>query len=157
MIESSDFSIRILDRISMIGMWIAVIVSIRNLTVAYRQYRRTRGIIHLINISQVVVLFIHRFIFGIVPVFEITTCKFWPLLVSLWHLDYILIYLTMFKRLLILETEQNSRWIKMVGFILIALRFADWPYELAFYSIQQELMDQQVESGANCLAAWYIS
>ncbi|CAO3678109.1 unnamed protein product [Rhizopus stolonifer] len=154
MIESSDFSIRILDRISMIGMWIAVIVSIRNLTVAYRQYRRTRGIIHLINISQVVVLFIHRFIFGIVPVFEITTCRFWPLLVSLWHLDYILIYLTMFKRLLILETEQNSRWIKMVGFILIALRFADWPYELAFYSIQQELMDQQVESGANCLAAW---
>ncbi|KAI9260140.1 hypothetical protein BY458DRAFT_516684 [Sporodiniella umbellata] len=154
MIESSEFSIRILDRISMIGMWIAVVVSVRNLTVAYRQYRRTRGVIHLVNISQVVVLFVHRFIFGLVPVFEITTCRFWPLLVSLWHLDYILMYLTMFKRLLILETEQNSRWIKLVGFILIALRFADWPYELAFYSIQQQLMAQQVQSGANCLAAW---
>lgn len=154
MVESTDFAIRIMDRISMIGMWVAVIVSLRNLTVAYRQYRRTKGFIHLINIAQVVVLLIHRFIFGIVPVFEITTCRFWPLLVSLWHLDYILIYLTMFKRLLILETDQNSRWIKMFGFLLIAFRFADWPYELAFYSIQQELMDQQVESGANCLAAW---
>jgi hypothetical protein len=73
---------------------------------------------------------------------------------NLYKIDYILIYLTMFKRLLILETDQNSRWIKMFGFLLIAFRFADWPYELAFYSIQQELMDQQVESGANCLAAW---
>lgn len=60
----------------------------------------------------------------------------------------------MFKRLLILEAEKDSIWIKCVGFFLIALRFADWPYELAFYSLQRELMVQQVESGANCLAAW---
>ncbi|CAO3697953.1 hypothetical protein G6F70_002725 [Rhizopus microsporus] len=154
MIQLSQFAIRILDRISMIGMWIAVVVSVRNFSVAYRQYRRTKGFIHLINIAQVIVLFIHRFIYGLVPVFEITTCAFWPLLVSLWHLDYVLVYLTMFKRLLILEAEKDSIWIKCVGFFLIALRFADWPYELAFYSLQRELMVQQVESGANCLAAW---
>lgn len=47
------------------------------------------------NMGQVVVLFIHRFIYGLVPLFELTTCSFWPLLVSyVLFLDYAIIVLT---------------------------------------------------------------
>jgi hypothetical protein len=57
-------------------------------------------------------------------------------------------------RLLILERDRDSRWIKIVGLFLITLRFADWPYELAFHTIQQKLMDQSPQSGAQCWAEW---
>lgn len=60
----------------------------------------------------------------------------------------------MFKRLLILESDRDSLWIKIVGIFLITVRFADWPYELAFHSLQQKLMSQEVEFGSNCLAQW---
>ncbi|KAI7892125.1 uncharacterized protein EV154DRAFT_198662 [Mucor mucedo] len=60
----------------------------------------------------------------------------------------------MFKRLIILESDRNSLWIKIVGIALITIRFADWPYELAFHSLQQQLMSQEVEFGSNCLAQW---
>ena len=69
-------------------------------------------------------------------------------------LDYILLYSIMFKRLIILESDRNSRWIRIVGIFLITVRFADWPYELAFHSLQQKLMTQEIESGSNCLAQW---
>jgi hypothetical protein len=61
----------------------------------------------------------------------------------------------MFKRLIILESDRNSLWIKIVGLFLITLRFADWPYELAFHQLQQQLMSQEVGFGSNCLAQWY--
>ncbi|CAO3652913.1 unnamed protein product [Mucor fragilis] len=154
MIQLSAYGERVVDRISMIGMWIAVTICVRNFFVCLRQYRRTHGLIHLMNIAQVVVLFIHRFLYGLVPLFEITTCAFWPLLVSLWHLNYILVYSIMFKRLLILESDKHSVWIKIVGIFLITLRFADWPYELAFHTLQQQIMSQSIESGSNCLAQW---
>ncbi|CEP18948.1 hypothetical protein [Parasitella parasitica] len=60
----------------------------------------------------------------------------------------------MFKRLVILESDKHSIWIKLIGLFLITLRFADWPYELAFHSLQQQLMSQSVEFGSNCLAQW---
>lgn len=69
-------------------------------------------------------------------------------------LDYILVYSIMFKRLLILESDKHSVWIKIVGIFLITLRFADWPYELAFHTLQQQIMSQSIESGSNCLAQW---
>lgn len=62
----------------------------------------------------------------------------------------------MFKRLIILESDKHSIWIKFVGIFLITLRFADWPYELAFHTLQQQLMSQSVQSGSNCLAQWYV-
>ncbi|CAO3643364.1 unnamed protein product [Mucor hiemalis] len=154
MIQLSQYAERVIDRISMVGMWLAVTTCIRNFIICLRQYRRTHGVIHLMNMAQVVVLFIHRLLFGIVPVFEVTTCVFWPLLVSLWHLNYIIFYSIMFKRLLILESDRNSLWIKIVGIFLITLRFADWPYELAFHTLQQQLMSQEIVSGSNCLAQW---
>ncbi|KAI8091272.1 uncharacterized protein B0P05DRAFT_259338 [Gilbertella persicaria] len=69
-------------------------------------------------------------------------------------IDFILMYSIMFKRLLILEADKHSLWIKAVGVFLITLRFADWPYELAFHTLQQQLMEQHVQFGANCLAQW---
>ncbi|KAF7728341.1 hypothetical protein EC973_006282 [Apophysomyces ossiformis] len=60
----------------------------------------------------------------------------------------------MFMRLVILESDRHSRWIKIVGAFLIALRFADWPYELAFYSLQVDIMKQEVLLGATCLTKW---
>ncbi|KAI8389363.1 hypothetical protein BD560DRAFT_452201 [Blakeslea trispora] len=60
----------------------------------------------------------------------------------------------MFKRLLILESDKRTFWIKIAGALLITLRLADWPYELAFHTLQQELMQQHVQSGSNCLAQW---
>lgn len=37
---------------------------------------------HLVNIAQVVVFFIYRFLYGLIPLFEISTCAYYPLLVS---------------------------------------------------------------------------
>lgn len=76
---------------------------------------------------------------------------------KLWFfLAYILFYVVMFMRLIILESDRHSLWIKIVGIILIAIRFADWPYELAFQSIQQDIMSQKVAEGATCWATWYV-
>lgn len=63
----------------------------------------------------------------------------------------------MFMRLIILELDRYSRWIKVVGVLLITLRAADWPYELAFHSITQRMMDQTPQSGSQCWAEWYVS
>ncbi|KAI9316859.1 hypothetical protein BX666DRAFT_1947539 [Dichotomocladium elegans] len=87
MIQLTAYGERVLDRISMMGMWLVVVVSVYNYFICYGQYRRTRGKIHLVNIAQVVVLLIHRFLYGIIPLFEISTCAYFPLLVSLWHIS----------------------------------------------------------------------
>lgn len=42
--ELTEYGARVIDRISMIGMWIAVVVSVRNFFVCFRQYRRTHGL-----------------------------------------------------------------------------------------------------------------
>ncbi|KAI7868039.1 uncharacterized protein EV154DRAFT_432277 [Mucor mucedo] len=60
----------------------------------------------------------------------------------------------MFMRLIILELDRYSRWIKVIGVLLITLRFSDWPYELAFHTIQERLMDQAPQSGSQCWAEW---
>jgi hypothetical protein len=104
--------------------------------------------------AQVIVLCVHRFLYGIIPLFEISTCAYFPLLVSFWHITYILFYIVMFMRLIILELDRYSRWIKAIGVLLIGLRFADWPYELAFISIQQAIMAQSPNNGATCWAIW---
>ncbi|KAI8089168.1 uncharacterized protein BX664DRAFT_235140, partial [Halteromyces radiatus] len=59
----------------------------------------------------------------------------------------------MFLRLLILESDKNSLWIKIVGIALIALRFADWPYELAFLPVEQTLINAS-DAGTTCWAIW---
>ncbi|KAI9473832.1 MAG: hypothetical protein EXX96DRAFT_621468 [Benjaminiella poitrasii] len=60
----------------------------------------------------------------------------------------------MFMRLIILELDQHSRWIKLIGVLLIGLRAADWPYELAFHTIQRKIMEAQPQSGSQCWAIW---
>jgi hypothetical protein len=60
----------------------------------------------------------------------------------------------MFMRLIILELDRYSRWIKFIGIFLITLRAADWPYELAFHSIQEKLITQAPQSGSQCWAEW---
>lgn len=99
MIQLSPYGERVIDRLSMLGMWLAVVVSIRNFFVCLRQYKRTRGKMyvsffvscsslfiiitrHIVNMAQVIVLCIHRFLYGIIPLFEISTCIYFPLLVS---------------------------------------------------------------------------
>lgn len=59
-------------------------------------------------------------------------------------------------RLVILELDRYSRLIKCIGLLLIGLRFADWPYELAFISIQERIMAQNPGDNATCWAIWYI-
>ncbi|KAI8393905.1 uncharacterized protein BYT42DRAFT_552615 [Radiomyces spectabilis] len=86
MIQLSPYSERVVDRINMIAMWIAVAVCIRNFLVCLRQYRRTRGKIHIVNMTQVAVFFVHRLIFGLIPLFELSACAIFPLLISLWHI-----------------------------------------------------------------------
>ncbi|KAJ8660111.1 hypothetical protein O0I10_003970 [Lichtheimia ornata] len=87
MVQLSAYGERVVDRLSMLGNWLAVIVSIRNFFICYHQYRRTRGKIHCVNIAQVVILGVHRFLYGIIPIFEITTCDYYPLLISFWHIS----------------------------------------------------------------------
>lgn len=102
MIQLSAYGERVVDRLSMLGMWLAVVVSIRNFYVCFRQYKRTRGKMylsssfhlaldaygssslysHIVNMAQVAVLCVHRFLYGIIPLFEISTCIYFPLLVS---------------------------------------------------------------------------
>ncbi|KAG1140610.1 hypothetical protein G6F37_010089 [Rhizopus arrhizus] len=82
------------------------------------------------------------------------TCAYFPLLVSLWHITYLLFYSVMFMRLVILELDRYSRWIKGIGILLIGLRFADWPYELTFISIQRTIMMQTPGDGSTCWATW---
>lgn len=57
-------------------------------------------------------------------------------------------------RLIILEPDYHSRWIKVVGIIFIAIRFAVWPYELAEWRLQEMIMRQPVQLGATCWAEW---
>ncbi|KAL0076718.1 hypothetical protein J3Q64DRAFT_1345411 [Phycomyces blakesleeanus] len=60
----------------------------------------------------------------------------------------------MFMRLVIIETERHSKWIKCVGVFFIALRFADWPYELSYLNVQHKNMTQEVPTGVTCLTEW---
>ncbi|KAI9316860.1 hypothetical protein BX666DRAFT_1858642 [Dichotomocladium elegans] len=60
----------------------------------------------------------------------------------------------MFMRLIILESDRHSRWIKIVGVVLIGLRFADWPYELAFRPLQEHIATQKLQEGGTCWAQW---
>ncbi|KAI8341972.1 hypothetical protein BC941DRAFT_346315 [Chlamydoabsidia padenii] len=63
----------------------------------------------------------------------------------------------MFMRLLILESDKNSLWIKLVGAALISLRFADWPYELSFTDINQTYLQESsslLTTGSTCWAIW---
>ncbi|KAI8890801.1 hypothetical protein K501DRAFT_167784 [Backusella circina FSU 941] len=154
MVQLSAYAERVIDRLNLIGMWLSLIICARNFFVCLNQYRRSRGKIHLVNIAQVTVFFIHRLLYGIIPMFEISTCAFFPLLVSLWHIDYLLIYIVMFMRVLILEHNRHSTWIKIVGALLISLRFSDWPYELAFHSVQQDIAQQSPMNGETCWAQW---
>lgn len=102
MIELSDYAANVINNINMIGMWIAVVICCRNFTVCLEQYKRSRGKMyskrlpktwiamfscvlyfsHLVNIAQVSVFFIHRVLYGIIPLFEIKTCAYFPLLIS---------------------------------------------------------------------------
>ncbi|KAI8646502.1 hypothetical protein BD408DRAFT_410339 [Parasitella parasitica] len=154
MIQLTEYGSSVVNNFNLIGMWIAVLVCCRNFTVCLSQYQRTNGKIHLVNLAQVSVFFIHRVLYGIIPLFEIKTCAYFPLLVSLWHMTYILFYIVMFMRLIILELDRYSRCIKAIGVLLITLRAADWPYELAFHSITQRMMNQTPQSGSQCWAEW---
>jgi hypothetical protein len=60
----------------------------------------------------------------------------------------------MFLRLLILESDKNSLWIKVVGVALITLRFADWPYELAYLPVEQAVLESSSTTGSTCWAVW---
>lgn len=60
-------------------------------------------------------------------------------------------------RLIILESDRHSLWIKAIGITLIAVRFADWPYELTFQNVVHDIMNQQIQAGGTCWVQWYYS
>ncbi|KAI9323704.1 hypothetical protein BX666DRAFT_1847192 [Dichotomocladium elegans] len=60
----------------------------------------------------------------------------------------------MFMRLIILEPDFHSRWIKIAGIVLIVVRFSVWPFELTYVKLQIQLMKQPVVLGATCWAEW---
>lgn len=43
MIQLTAYGERVVDRLNMMGMWLAVVVCIRNFCVYFGQYKRTRG------------------------------------------------------------------------------------------------------------------
>ncbi|KAI8352449.1 hypothetical protein EDC96DRAFT_554417 [Choanephora cucurbitarum] len=60
----------------------------------------------------------------------------------------------MFMRLAILEHDRYSRWIRITGIFLITLRAADWPYELASHSLQDQSSYDSLQVGSQCWAVW---
>ena len=60
----------------------------------------------------------------------------------------------MFMRLIILEPDFHSRWIKVIGILLIVARFSVWPLELAYVPLQTRLMKQPMIQGGSCWAEW---
>lgn len=64
MIQLSDYGERVVDRLSMLGMWLAVVVSIRNFYVCFRQYKRTRGKMYVIIIPFYITLDMTGLIYG---------------------------------------------------------------------------------------------
>ncbi|KAI8393904.1 uncharacterized protein BYT42DRAFT_23303 [Radiomyces spectabilis] len=60
----------------------------------------------------------------------------------------------MFMRLIILESDRHSLWIKVVGIALILVRFADWPYELWLHSTYQHELELKQAEGISCWAEW---
>ncbi|KAI8338277.1 hypothetical protein BC941DRAFT_425141 [Chlamydoabsidia padenii] len=158
MVILSPYAARVIRKINFIGTWVSLIVCCRNFSVCYAQYKRSRGNIHLVNMAQVVVIFFHRLLYGIIPLFEITTCAFFPVLVSLWHLAYILFYVVMFQRLIILESDHHLRWIKVVGLLLIGVRFSDWPYELVVRQLSDKnnVGSSSIFAQDTCWAQWEL-
>ncbi|KAI8342038.1 hypothetical protein BC941DRAFT_178534 [Chlamydoabsidia padenii] len=82
MIVLSPYGARVIQRINFIGTWVTVVVCCRNFMICFAQFKRSKGKIHLMNMFQVVVILLHRILLGIIPLFEITTCAYFPLLVS---------------------------------------------------------------------------
>ncbi|CAO3618777.1 unnamed protein product [Cunninghamella blakesleeana] len=72
---------------------------------------------------------------------------------SYFYIAYILFYVVMFQRLIILEANHHSLWIKLVGIFLILLRFSDWPYELVLY-IKTNTENPSTLLGNTCWASW---
>ncbi|KAI8099347.1 uncharacterized protein BX664DRAFT_321052 [Halteromyces radiatus] len=68
-----------------------------------------------------------------------------------------LFYVVMFQRLIILESDRHSRWIKLVGLLLIGVRFADWPYELIAHQLNTDTSNSQsIFTGGSCWAQWQL-
>ncbi|CAO3627785.1 unnamed protein product [Cunninghamella echinulata] len=62
----------------------------------------------------------------------------------------------MFQRLIILEADHHSLWIKVVGIFLIIVRFVDLPFELAMYQITNR-ENHTTLLGDSCWATWQTS
>lgn len=61
----------------------------------------------------------------------------------------------MFQRLIILEADHHSKWIKLVGLLFIAVRFADWPYELTLHQLSNNNVgSSSVFTQGTCWAQW---
>ncbi|ORZ19721.1 hypothetical protein BCR42DRAFT_222767 [Absidia repens] len=63
----------------------------------------------------------------------------------------------MFQRLIILEADRHSRWIKIIGLLLITVRFADWPYELIVHELSNNYVGSaSIFQEGTCWAQWQI-
>ncbi|RUP04645.1 hypothetical protein BC936DRAFT_140537 [Jimgerdemannia flammicorona] len=78
---------------------------------------------------------------------------------SLWHLMYLFMEAVLLLRcLIVFEKPQQIRMIKIVGSVLLLLRFADWPYEVGTYFIsQRDIIDNAHQpANSNDLVVCYI-
>ncbi|KAG2174216.1 hypothetical protein INT43_004237 [Umbelopsis isabellina] len=109
---------------------------------------------HLVNLAQVVVVGIHRGVYGLLPLFEVESCRIFPFLVSMWHLAFLLMYTVMLLRVLVICDFKHTKTIKTIGIILILIRFADWPFELTYRQIVDKVSSQSAVDGQTCWASW---
>ncbi|GAB5590445.1 hypothetical protein Unana1_05345 [Umbelopsis nana] len=60
----------------------------------------------------------------------------------------------MLLRVLVICDFKHTRLIKMIGVCLILIRFADWPFELAYRQIVFKVSSQSATDGQTCWASW---
>ncbi|KAI8583656.1 hypothetical protein K450DRAFT_222172 [Umbelopsis ramanniana AG] len=154
MIELSDYGVRVVARVNLVLTWMAVLVCVRNAFVCYGQWKRTRGLIHVVNLAQVLAVLIHRTVYGLLPIFEVMSCAIFPFLVSMWHIAFLLMYTVMLLRVLVICDFKYNRAITIIALCLLLIRFADWPFELAYRSIVNKVSSQTATDGQTCWASW---
>jgi hypothetical protein len=66
-------------------------------------------------------------------------------------------YTVMLLRVLVICDFKYNRLITIIAMCLLLIRFADWPFELAYRSIVNKVSSQTATDGQTCWASWYVS
>ncbi|KAG2180574.1 hypothetical protein INT44_003578 [Umbelopsis vinacea] len=75
---------------------------------------------------------------------------------QMWHISFLLMYTVMLLRVLVICDFKYNRAITVVALCFLLIRFADWPFELAYRSIVNKVSSQTATDGQTCWASWYV-